>query len=150
MVREISIGLHLDANQILIKPADLNLSMVCFDEDHLYQILSNLLSNAAQFSSGTLGSIAVQFRARGRFVALLVMDDGPAVDSSVVNHLFEPFQTATKKGTGLGLYLCREYAQANHGRLQMMTDVSTQSNLSWVQPPYTKAFVLDMPVSQIN
>jgi two-component system, NtrC family, sensor histidine kinase PilS len=151
MVHDISLGLHLNAEQVLIKPSDLGLMEVCFDKDHLYQILSNLLSNAAYFCTGLSHSICVQLRPRGRFVALVIMDDGPAVDAHVARHLFEPFQTASKKGTGLGLYLCREYAQANHGTLQLTElDASAPTMQSWIQAPYTKGFVLSLPVGELE
>jgi two-component system, NtrC family, sensor histidine kinase PilS len=131
------------------------LPQVVFDTDHLYQILSNLLSNAARYATGAMGSVRVLLRSRGRYVALLVLDDGPAVDAGVQQHLFEPFQTASKQGTGLGLFLSREFAQANHASLELMLCKDTPQHPStskdWVLAPYTKAFVLNMPIhSAIN
>jgi hypothetical protein len=72
------------------------------------------------------------------------------MDAGVQQHLFEPFQTASKQGTGLGLFLSREFAQANHGSLELMLRKETPQQAStskdWVLAPYTKAFVLNMPV----
>lgn len=153
MGHDICISLQLPSKRLFIEPSLSNLPDVQFDEDHLYQILSNLLSNAARYASNneqTHGetSIRIELRPRGRFVALLVLDDGEDVDASIAQHLFEPFQTASKDGTGLGLFLCREYAQANAGSLQLMTnDPIASAGLSWVQAPYTKAFVLNMPIA---
>jgi two-component system, NtrC family, sensor histidine kinase PilS len=153
MVHDICIGLQLPSKRLFIEPSLSNLPDVQFDEDHLYQILSNLLSNAARYASNnelahSETSIRIELRLRGRFVALLVLDDGEDVDASIAQHLFEPFQTASKDGTGLGLFLCREYAQANAGSLQLMTnDPIAGAGLSWVKAPYTKAFVLNMPTA---
>jgi two-component system, NtrC family, sensor histidine kinase PilS len=153
MAHDICISLQLPSKRLFIEPSLSNLPDVQFDEDHLYQILSNLLSNAARYASHnehahSETSIRIELRLRGRFVALLVLDDGEDVDANIAQHLFEPFQTASKDGTGLGLFLCREYAQANAGSLQLMTcDPLAGGGLSWVQAPYTKAFVLNMPIA---
>jgi two-component system, NtrC family, sensor histidine kinase PilS len=151
MVQEIAVGLQLNTAQWRMVQANSVLPAVTFDKDHLYQILSNLLSNAARYASGAQGSIAIELRPRGQHVAVLICDDGAPVDSEVVRHLFEPFQTASKQGTGLGLFLCHEYAQANRGQLELMfADPSSATELRWVQAPYTKAFVLSMPVAQLT
>jgi two-component system, NtrC family, sensor histidine kinase PilS len=143
--QEIHLGLALKSTDVFVEPATEPLQTVHFDPDHLYQILSNLLSNASRFASGEPASIRLALKPRGAFVALLVLDDGAPVEPLVAQHLFEPFQSGSKQGTGLGLFLCREYAQANRASLELIT-LSGQAN-SWVQAPYTKAFVLNMPVS---
>ncbi len=159
---ELRIGLGLSAQQLFFQvPQDtahgadtaalnalpLNaLPLVAFDTDHLYQIICNVLSNATRYASGDEHSICITLRPRGDYVALLILDDGPAIDSTVQQHLFEPFQTASKQGTGLGLFLSREFAQANRGSLELMLRKHDATPADWVFAPYTKAFVLNMPV----
>jgi two-component system, NtrC family, sensor histidine kinase PilS len=125
------------------------LEPVSFDADHLHQILSNLLSNAARFASGKPNSIAVHLRKRTKGLAIVVLADGIRVDSQVKTHLFEPFQSASKQGTGLGLFLCREYARANRGGLRLVEPLPDAADNdpahTWVPKPYTKAFVLAVP-----
>jgi two-component system sensor histidine kinase PilS (NtrC family) len=89
------------------------------DRIHLHQILSNLLANARRYCSGKPGSIRIftTRNADGR-VALQVVDDGPGVDGQNVHHLFDPFFTTDAKGTGLGLYIARELAEANDAILE--------------------------------
>jgi two-component system, NtrC family, sensor histidine kinase PilS len=135
-----------------------------FDTDHLYQILSNLLSNALRHARQDDGSIALALYPRGKYLAVSVMDNGEPVAASVAAHLFEPFQSTAKQGTGLGLYLSREYAVANKGVLQLFegtqllrllsSEYSTQLFKINHQPStvchplsYTKAFVLSVPWS---
>jgi two-component system sensor histidine kinase PilS (NtrC family) len=156
---ELCVGLNLNSQRVAFQTPfesdDMESTLVAlphvaFDTDHLYQILSNLLSNAARYATDAPGSVRVLLRRRGRHIALLVLDDGPAMDAGVQQHLFEPFQTASKQGTGLGLFLSREFAQANHGSLELMLRKETPQQAStskdWVLAPYTKAFVLNMPV----
>jgi two-component system sensor histidine kinase PilS (NtrC family) len=155
MLGELRVGLNLNSKLVAFQtPFESNdiestlvaLPQIAFDTDHLYQILSNLLSNAARYATGAAGSVGVLLHARGRHVALLVLDDGAAIDAGVQQHLFEPFQTASKQGTGLGLFLSREFAQANHGSLELMLRKEAPTSTDWVLKPYTKAFVLNLPV----
>ena len=57
----------------------------------------------------------------GERVALHVRDDGPGFDEDTRTHLFEPFFTTHPKGTGLGLYIARELAEANDAELELST-----------------------------
>ncbi len=53
-----------------------------------------------------------------RTVCIEVTDDGDGIPEDVSSHLFEPFFTTEKSGTGLGLYIGRELADANGAKLQ--------------------------------
>ncbi|MFC5772199.1 sensor histidine kinase [Thauera sinica] len=90
------------------------------DRAHLHQILDNLLANARRYCSGQPGSVRLYAEplAGGR-VALHVADDGPGIDAATRSHLFEPFFTTHAKGTGLGLYIARELAEANDAELEL-------------------------------
>ncbi|MDR0565152.1 MAG: PAS domain-containing protein [Azoarcus sp.] len=93
------------------------------DRAHLHQILDNLLSNARRYCSGKPGSICVSAQKKGTHeVQLHVRDDGPGVDEQTRAHLFEPFFTSHTKGTGLGLYIARELAEANGFSLELADD----------------------------
>jgi two-component system sensor histidine kinase PilS (NtrC family) len=84
------------------------------DRAHLHQIFDNLLSNARRYCSGKPGSIRVWAEDAGNgLVRVHVCDDGPGFDEQARAHLFEPFFTSHAKGTGLGLYIARELAEAN-------------------------------------
>jgi len=96
-----------------------HLPLLLADEDNLSQVVMNLVLNArdAMADGGTLrvsvshiildehqaGALAEG--RPGSFIALEVKDDGPGMDTEVLQHLFEPFFTTkeTGKGTGLGL-----------------------------------------------
>ncbi len=90
------------------------------DRAHLHQILDNLLANACRHCSGKPGAVQLQAlpQAGGRIV-LHVRDDGPGLDEATRRHLFEPFFTTHPKGTGLGLYIARELAEANDATLEL-------------------------------
>jgi len=89
---------------------------VRFEQNHLRQVLFNLVDNALRYCSGRPGSIEVRTEPtdeRGTPARLWVFDDGPGVPAADRNSMFEPFFTTHARGTGLGLYLAREFCMAN-------------------------------------
>ena len=50
----------------------------------------------------------------GDVVVLMVTNDGQPITADVEMHLFEPFFSTRSRGSGLGLYLCKELCE-RHG-----------------------------------
>ncbi|OGA18223.1 MAG: hypothetical protein A3I63_07420 [Betaproteobacteria bacterium RIFCSPLOWO2_02_FULL_66_14] len=94
-----------------------------FDQEHLHQVLWNLLRNAVRHAPPTASSIRIELRAIARQVQLSIIDEGPGVPSSEQAQLFEPFFTTDSKGTGLGLYLARELCATNRAQLDYIDDM---------------------------
>ena len=91
---------------------------VLFDPLHLREVIVNLLSNALRYASGRDASIRLfMVSDAGHRRELHVQDDGAAITPEVRSHLFEPFYTTSRKGTGLGLYLARELCLNNGATL---------------------------------
>ena len=90
-----------------------------FDRGHLHQIMWNLTANAWRHSSKQSRSVILELMPRGEHLLCLnVRDDGPGVPEAQQTNLFEPFFTTVSAGTGLGLYIARELAEANGARLE--------------------------------
>ncbi|MEN9893080.1 MAG: hypothetical protein RLY78_3375 [Pseudomonadota bacterium] len=87
-----------------------------FDAEHLRRVLVNLLDNAGRHASQDPAAVQVQLRLhpQRRRLALSVASDGERIDADTERHLFEPFFSTRSRGTGLGLYICRELC-ARHG-----------------------------------
>lgn len=92
--------------------------LILMDPGHLEQILWNLLRNAWRYCQKGRGSIRVRLAAFAGRVDLDVFNDGPPIPGEIQARLFEPFYTTDKQGTGLGLYIARELAEANHASLR--------------------------------
>ena len=94
--------------------------VVKFEQSHLRQILFNLVDNALRYCSGKPGSIEIYLETgtehAGR-AQLWVIDDGAGVAAADRASVFEPFFTTHVRGTGLGLYLAREFCIANRAEL---------------------------------
>lgn len=94
---------------------------VMFDPVQLQQVLDNLCSNALRYTAtqddghGIL--LHVTYVKRLKRIALAVVDFGAPIPEDKLPHLFEPFFTTEHKGTGLGLYICRELCLSNKASL---------------------------------
>jgi two-component system, NtrC family, sensor histidine kinase PilS len=104
------------ATVTLDAPAGLH---VKFEQSHLRQVLYNLVDNALRYASGKPGSVRVliELAPEGDRPQLWVFDDGPGVPFDARSALFEPFFTTRSQGTGLGLYLAREFCVTNRAEL---------------------------------
>lgn len=84
-----------------------------FDAEHLRRVLINLLDNGYRHSSKQAGSVQVRLSASDEeeTVRLSVASDGTPIPPDVERYLFEPFFSTRSRGTGLGLYICRELCE---------------------------------------
>jgi len=87
------------------------------DPDQLEQLLINLVKNAADASLDSRGSVRVRWRKEDGAVVLAVEDEGRGVSGTA--NLFVPFFTTKPDGSGIGLYLSRQIAEAHGGTLTL-------------------------------
>ncbi|MFN8666012.1 MAG: ATP-binding protein [Gemmatimonadaceae bacterium] len=87
------------------------------DRDQLEQALINLVRNAVDASLSTGGAVDVGWRMDGARLELVVRDEGPGLPPSA--NLFVPFFTTKPQGTGIGLVLSRQIAEAHGGILSL-------------------------------
>ena len=85
---------------------------VLADRERLFQIVENLLLNAARHGQPP---VRLQAVADDDQVRIIVRDSGPGVAETVRPRLFERFVTGRPGGSGLGLYIVRELARAQGG-----------------------------------
>ena len=104
-------------------------TLVSFDRRHLNQILWNLCKNGWRHCKKLENSLelVLSLTENTKTVRIEINDDGEGVPDSIRNHLFEPFFTTEKAGTGLGLYIARELADANGAKLDYKV-LNTDSN----------------------
>lgn len=93
--------------------------VIQFDTHQLEQIFINLINNGLRYSSRahTQADVTVEIYDRQNDVIIDVLDTGIGIDNTSVEHLFEPFFTTDKAGTGLGLYLSQAFSEANYAQL---------------------------------
>lgn len=121
----------------IIEEFDPSLPPVLANRDALEQVLINLISNARDaVSSATQGQVTVRTRfvsglafsaiRFGRAVRLpieiTISDNGPGVDPSMRDHIFEPFVSSKQSGQGLGLALVRKLVHDMNGSISHERD----------------------------
>jgi two-component system sensor histidine kinase PilS (NtrC family) len=117
---EFSATLQLQGSRVLIDAASEDVG-VRVDGSQLHQILWNLCQNSVTHALPDAGDAAIELR-YGRLAGigrpyLQVADRGKGIAAADAERIFEPFFTKAQRGTGLGLFLARELAQANGATL---------------------------------
>lgn len=87
------------------------------DGDQLEQLLINIIRNAVDASAETLGGVQVRWQRNNGFVEVVVEDEGHGIANP--GNLFVPFFTTKPSGTGIGLVLSRQIAEAHGGTLTL-------------------------------
>jgi signal transduction histidine kinase len=114
--------------------------MVEADPERMFQVLSNLLSNAIEFSSAR-GRICLEGAVSGADVELSVVDDGPGISVENLDRVFESFyqlDAGRSHGLGLGLYIARSIVDAHGGWLWVASQPGVGSTFH-VRLPGTRA-----------
>ena len=87
------------------------------DPDQLDQLLINLLRNAVDAAAETSGGVEIGWKKAGGYVEIHIEDEGPGLPETA--NLFVPFFTTKPKGSGIGLVLSRQIAEAHGGLLTL-------------------------------
>ena len=112
--------------------ADNKVVLVYADKGRIIQVISNLISNAFNFTKK--GFVTITRRIEDRSVVVSIKDTGSGIDPQILPRLFTKFTTRSEKGTGLGLYICKRIIEAHGGRIWGENNVDQGATFSFSLP----------------
>ena len=136
------------------------------DPTQMHQILLNLATNAAHAMAGRPGRIEIRLRnyealstpaprsqpkpAPGKYVELMVKDDGCGMDEETLQHVFEPFFTTKKpgEGTGLGLSVVHGIVKDHDGIIHVDSELNSGSSFHILLPVFADSAPEDEAASE--
>ena len=116
-----------------------NLPKIGIDETQLQEILMNLTKNAIQaLTDQGGGNIWLETREEDGKVVLSVSDDGPGIDDSIRDRLFDPFAStkSIKQGTGLGLSICYAIVKRCDGEIRVSSEPDRGASFKVILPAH--------------
>lgn len=105
-----------------------NETSVIADEDMIFTIIRNLISNAIKYSLEG-GEIKIKVVGREKEMLVSVIDEGVGIEKTRLEKLFRIDEnistpgTSNEKGTGLGLLLCKELVEYHNGKIWVESEV---------------------------
>jgi signal transduction histidine kinase len=129
----------------LITDVGLDLPPLYADPDRVRQVLLNLLDNALRFTpeGGAVSVKAGLFESDPAFVRISVSDTGPGIRPELQERLFqrlyqiEELNTGSRKGLGLGLYICKEIVSRHNGKIWVASQPGRGSTFYFTLPVYS-------------
>lgn len=119
--------------------------VIAFADSHMIDaIIRNLISNALKFTEAR-GAITLSARQNDQRVEMAVADTGIGMDAETVAKLFRldvrynQLGTAGEKGTGLGLNVCKEFAEKNGGSIAVESVVGAGTTFRVTLPKSSPA-----------
>jgi len=111
-------------NVVMKFDSDESIAYVVGDDDLIRQLLMNLAINACEAFEGRPGEVVFRLVTdpNRNAVCLAVSDNGPGIDESLVEKIYQPFFSTKKSGTGLGLAIVHRICTALKLKLTVDTE----------------------------
>jgi len=118
MVRDVVARVELSYPSLVCAVALDEVPLLAADRDRVEQILTNLIENGAKYA--TVDRLRVNAYVDGSSAYVAVSDEGPGIPESELEAVFTKFyrrEVSQPSGTGLGLWISRNLAEAHGGAL---------------------------------
>jgi signal transduction histidine kinase len=104
------------------------------DHDRLFQVLTNLLSNAIRYNKPD-GRVDVDVTSDEHSAIIRVVDTGVGIPADELQHVFNRFyrvdkaRTTAEGGCGLGLSICQTIVDAHHGSINAFSELNVGTTI---------------------
>ncbi len=94
-----------------------------YDDDRIFQVMTNLIANAIKFCPETEGLITIQVMDKGEFIQTTVQDNGKGINPNDFEAIFDKFYQSTNQnikkpvGSGLGLAICKQIIEHHKSKI---------------------------------
>jgi len=117
----------LDIDTDIIEPV----KTIQADPRRLAQILENLINNAVKYAPGTPVRVRISSLPNG--ITIEVIDHGPGIPEKYQTKIFDRFfrvpgSEPNTRGTGLGLFICKQIVEAHNGHIELVSRAGEGSN----------------------
>lgn len=136
-----SLLVQAEKKNISIRFSDTNSSELFCDKNMVKTIMRNLVSNAIKFSYRD-SIIEINTSLNNNFSEIKVSDTGVGIDPEIIESLWiigshhSTSGTESEQGSGLGLVLCKEFTQANGGKIWVESEKGKGSDFIFTLPLY--------------
>lgn len=122
-----------DAGITILEFFGSDLPTVLLDRKAFHFVFLNLLINAMQAMDGH-GELVVRTRSVANEVAIDLIDTGGGMDEATITHIFEPFYSTKREGSGLGLPLAKRIIEAHGGRILVRSELGKGTQFTVLFP----------------
>ena len=127
------------ANGVLIQNRQASNHHIYGDEQHIYNVFSNLYDNAIKYSKEKL-TLSVTTRSNQQFIEVIIRDNGIGMSSSVQRHIFDAFFRESSgnihnvKGFGLGLSYVKAMTERHQGSVSVQSEEGQFAEFTLIFP----------------
>ncbi|WP_165000380.1 sensor histidine kinase [Anaerophilus nitritogenes] len=128
-----------EKNITVLKEEKNRYALAYFDKGQLAQIFLNIIGNAVKAMSqeGTLIiSISKEKFITKEYILVVFEDNGCGIEKEHISKIFDPFYTTYESGTGLGLSVVHKLMTANHGEIEVESQVNIGTKFKLSIPIY--------------
>lgn len=133
------LAMDTEKKQIDIQLAVEKKLIVYADRNMVMTVLRNLINNAIKFSDNQ-GTILIQSVKEGEKVITSITDNGIGIENNDIKKLFridiktKAIGKSTRKGSGLGLIICKEFIEKNNGVISVKSKIGEGSTFTFSLP----------------
>ena len=120
-----------------------NLPPARLDEDKFQQILTNLIDNAAKYSTDGK-TVTISTELVENFVEMKITDEGVGIKKEDFDKVFKKFSrlenhlTSTTQGNGLGLYITKQLVENMGGQISFTSEINKGTTFRVLMPVYNQ------------